>query len=139
MIEVALAATVSLHRVEAELERGDPLRSVGAADRGVHRALDRDRARLDQLRPVVDLIECVEVSDTPRIGDRDEAVELPEVLHREGDALLVREAPQDVRGDRAAEMGVQLGEAFHGESLESRFRRRAMSGARRGLSISSAA
>src|SRR5207247_10393455 len=66
----------------------------------------------------VDLVEGVEVRETARIGDRDEAVELPEVLHREGDALLVREAPEDVGGDRAAEMGVQLGEAFHGGSLE---------------------
>src|SRR6267142_628607 len=54
----------------------------------------------------------------PRIGDRDEAVELPEVLHRERDALLVREAPEDVRGNRPAEVGVQLGESFHEESLE---------------------
>ncbi|MGZ8739995.1 MAG: DUF6636 domain-containing protein [Gaiellaceae bacterium] len=30
----------------------------------------------------------------------------------------MREAPEDVGGDRAAEVCVQLGEAFHGESLE---------------------
>ena len=37
VVEVALAAAVPLHRVEAELERRDPLRAVRAADRGVHR------------------------------------------------------------------------------------------------------
>src|SRR5258705_1551650 len=118
VVEIALATAVSLHRVEAELERRDPLRAVRAADSGVHRPLDGDRARLDQLRPVVDLVERVEVRDTARIGDRDEAVELPEVLHRERDALLVREAPEDVRGNRPAEVGVQFGESFHEESLE---------------------
>ena len=118
VVEVALAAAVPLHRVEAELERRDPLRAVGAADRGVHRALDRDRARLDQLGPVVDLVECVEVRDATRVGDGDEPVELPVVLDRQRDALLVGEAPEDVRGNRAAEVGVELGEALHGGSLE---------------------
>ena len=33
VVEVALAAAVPLHRVEAQLERRDPLRAVGAADR----------------------------------------------------------------------------------------------------------
>ncbi|MDX6540223.1 MAG: hypothetical protein QOI71_1833, partial [Gaiellales bacterium] len=40
-------------------------------------------------------------------------VELPEVFDRQRDSLLVRKAPEDVGGNRAAEMGVQLGEAFH--------------------------
>ena len=40
VVEVALAAPVALHRVEAQLERRDPLRAVGAADRPVHGALD---------------------------------------------------------------------------------------------------
>src|SRR5258705_3502320 len=112
VVEIALATAVSLHRVEAELERRDPLRAVRAADGGVHRPLDGDRARLNQLRPVVNLVERVEVRDTARIGDRDEAVELPEVLHPERDALLVREAPEDVRGNPPAGGGVQLGAAF---------------------------
>ena len=80
VVEVALAAAVSLHRVEAELERRDPLRAVRAADRAVHGALDRERRRLDQLRPVVDLVELVETLHAVRIGDGDERVELPEVL-----------------------------------------------------------
>ena len=112
VVEVALAAAVPLHRVEAQLERRDPLRAVRAADRRVHRALDRERARLDQLRPVVDRVERVQVGDAARVGDGDEPVELPVVLHRERDALLVREGPEDLRGDRPAEVGVQLGEAL---------------------------
>ena len=114
MVEVALAAAVALHRVEAQLERRDPLRAVGAADRAVHRALDRERGGLDQLRPVVDRVERVEVLDAARIRDGDEPLELPVVLHRQGDPLLVGEAPEDVRGDRAAEVGVELGEALVG-------------------------
>ena len=110
VVEVALAAAVPLHRVEAQLERRDPLRAVGAADRAVHRALDRERARLDQLRPVVDRVERVEVGHAARVGDRDEPVEVPVVLDRQRDPLLVRERPEDVGGDRAAEVGVQLGE-----------------------------
>ena len=114
VVEVALAAPVALHRVEAELERRDPLRAVGAADRAVHRPLDREWGGLDQLRPVVDRVERVEVLDAARVGDGDEPVELPVVLHRQRDPLLVREAPEDVGGDRAAEVGVELGEAFVG-------------------------
>jgi hypothetical protein len=109
VVEIALAAAVALHRVEAQLQRRDRLRAVGAADRRVHRALDRERARLDQLRPVVDRVQSVQIRHPARVADRDEAVELPVVLHGQVDALLVREAPHDLRGDGAAEMGVQLG------------------------------
>ena len=42
VVEIALAAAVPLHRVEAELERRDPLAAVGAADGAVHGLLDRD-------------------------------------------------------------------------------------------------
>ena len=56
-------------------------------------------------------VERVEVLDAARVGDGDERVELPEVLDRERDPLLVRERPEDVGGDGAAEVGVQLGEA----------------------------
>ena len=64
--------------------------------------------------------------DAARIADGHEAVELPEVLYRERDPLFVGEAPHDVRGDRAAEVGVQLGQAtfeqlaeIHAASLRS--------------------
>ena len=117
MVEVALAAAVPLHRVEAQLERRDPLRAVRAADRAVHRDLDSGRARLDQLRPVVDRVERVEVGHAARVGHGHEPVEVPEVLDRKRDALPVGERPEDVGGDRAAEVGVQLGEAFHRRSL----------------------
>ena len=112
VVEVALASAVSLHRVEPQLERRDPLRAIGATDGAVHRALDRDRRRLDDLRPVVDLVELVEPLHPVRVGHRDERVELPVVLHRERDPLLVGDRPEDVGGDRASEMGVQLGEPF---------------------------
>ena len=112
MVEIALAAAVALHRVEAELERRDPLRAVGAPDRGVHGALDRERGGLDQLRPVVDPVERVEVGDAARVGDRDERVELPVVLDRERDPLLVRERPEDLGRDGAAEVGVELSETL---------------------------
>src|ERR687887_1663248 len=79
VVEVALAAAVSLHRIEAELERRDVLAAVRAADRAVDGLLDRDRARLDELRPVVDLVEGGEALDAPWI-DRDEVDELPVVL-----------------------------------------------------------
>ena len=114
VVEVALAAAVAFHRVEAQLESGDPLRAVGAADRAVDRSLDRERGRLDQLGPVVDRVERIEVLDPARVGDRDERLELPVVLHRECDSLFVRKAPEDVGCDRAAEVGVELGEALSG-------------------------
>src|SRR5205085_12527959 len=60
-----------------------------------------------------DRVEGVEVRDAARIGDGDEPVELPEVLDRECDPLLVREAPEDLGGDRAAQVRVQLGQALH--------------------------
>ena len=110
VVEVALAAAVALHRVEAELERRDVLRAVGAADRAVDGAFDGERGGLDQLGPVVDAVERVEVLDAAGVRDGDERVELPVVLHRQRDALLVRERPEDVGGDGAAEVGVQLGE-----------------------------
>ncbi len=117
VVEVALAAAVALHRVEAQLERRDLLRAVRAADRRVHRHLHRHRARLDQLRPVVDLVERVEVRHAARIAHRDEPVEVPVVLHRQRDALLVRQRPEDVGRDRASEVGVQLGETVHRSSV----------------------
>ena len=61
---------------------------------------------------MVDPVERVEVLDPARVGDGDERVELPVVLHRQRDPLLVRERPEDVGGDRAAEVGVQLGETL---------------------------
>jgi hypothetical protein len=96
VVEVAFPAAVALHRVEAELEGCDPLRAVRAADRAVYRALDCDRGGLDQLRPVVDLVELVQAAHAVRVGDGHERVERPEVPNREGDPLLVGEAPEDV-------------------------------------------
>ena len=135
VVEVALAAAVALHRVEAQLERRDPLRAVGAADRRVHRALDRDRRRLDQLRPVVDRVERVEVRHAAGVGDRDEAVEVPVVLDRQRDPLLVGEAPEDLGRDRAAEVGVELREAVTIHPGDRNDDRRTRSRASRGSSL----
>jgi hypothetical protein len=107
VVEVALAAAVSLHRVEAHLERRDVLLAIGAADRAVHRALDRERARLDDLRPLVDRVELGEPLDAARV-DRHETDEVPVVLDGKGDALLVGERPHDRRVDRATEVRVEL-------------------------------
>ena len=61
--------------------------------------------------------DVIGILDALRIRAGDEAVELPVVLHRERDALLVREAPEDLRGDRAPQVRVQLGEPVHRPSL----------------------
>jgi hypothetical protein len=61
---------------------------------------------------VADPVERVQIGNAARIRHRDEAVELPVVARRQIDALLVREAPHDVGGDRASEVRVKLGEAF---------------------------
>ena len=114
MVEVALAAAVALHRVEAHLAGRDALRAVAAADHAVHAALDGERARLDQLGDVVDLVERVEPVDAARIGDRDHPVELPVVARRQRDALRVRGLPHHVRRHRAAEVSVELGHRLVG-------------------------
>jgi hypothetical protein len=69
---------------------------------------------------VVDLVQRVQVFHAARVGHGHERVELPVVLDGQRDPLLVRERPEDVGGDRAAEMGVQLGETpfDHRASLE---------------------
>jgi hypothetical protein len=120
----------------------DPLRAVGAADRGVDGALDGERARLDQLRPLVDPVERGQVGDFARVGDGDELDELPVVLHRQRDPLLVRQCPQDLGRDRAAEVGVQLGEAFlvgHPPSLPASLRSRRQGRDPRGIPSRNAA
>ena len=54
----------------------------------------------------------VEIGDTARVGDGHEPFELPVVTRGQRNSLFVREAPENVGGDRAAEMGVQFGEAL---------------------------
>ena len=108
VVEILLAATVALHRVEAQLEAGHVVLAVRAADDLVDAALDRDRARLDQLGPVEEVE--VRLEAAPPATDRDEVAERPVVLGRQPDALGVRDAPHDCRRDRGAEMDVQLGQ-----------------------------
>ena len=109
VVEVLLAAPVPLHRVEAQLHRRDVVLAVRAADDLVDRALDGDRARLDELGPVEQLQVAVEALGPPGM-DRDQVAELPVVAGRELDALRVGDRPHDRRGDRGAEVAVELGE-----------------------------
>ena len=60
VVEVLLAAAVSLHRVEAQLHRRDVVLAVRAADDLVDAALDRERRALDELGPVEQLQVAVE-------------------------------------------------------------------------------
>ena len=94
VVKVLLAAAVPLHRVEPELHRGDIVLAICAAHHLVDRALDRDRRRLDQLRPVEEVKVAVE-RVIVRVGDRDHVPELPVVLGREPDPLAVGDAPHD--------------------------------------------
>ena len=107
VVEVLLAAAVSLHRVEAELHRRDVVLAVGAADDLVDGALDRERRALDELGPVEQLQVAVERAVPPgRHGDH--VAEFPVVLGRQLDALGMGDPPHDRRGHRAAEMAVEL-------------------------------
>jgi hypothetical protein len=108
VVEVLLPAAVALHRVEAQLELGDVVLAVGAADDLVHAALDRDRARLDELGPVEEVE--VRVEALAPAPDGDEVAERPVVLRRQADALGVGDAPHDCRCDRRAEVHVELAE-----------------------------
>jgi hypothetical protein len=107
VVEVLLAAAVPLHRVEAELHRRDVVLAVRAADDLVNAPLDRQRRALDELGPVEQLEVAVERAIAPR-GHGDHVPEFPVVLGRELDPLGVRDPPHDRRGDRAAEMAMEL-------------------------------
>ena len=75
---------------------------------------ERSTARgLDWISSVhlVDRVELGQPVDSARIGDRNEPLEVPVVLDRQGDPLLVRERPHHRWMDRPAEVGVELGQA----------------------------
>ena len=109
VVEVLLAAAVSLHRVEAQLHGGDVVLPVRPADDLVDGTLDGERAALDQLGPVEELEIAIEGAVPPR-RHRDHVAELPVVLRRELDPLRMGDAPHDRRSHGAAEMTVELGE-----------------------------
>ena len=109
VVEVLLAPAVALHRVVAELERGDVRLPVRAAHDLVYRFLHGQRARLDQLGPAVQREEVLE--RLPLLpADGDEIHELPVVLRRKTDALLGGDAPHRSGVDRAAEVDMELRE-----------------------------
>jgi hypothetical protein len=58
----------------------------------VHRLLDRERARLDQLRPVVEREEVFERL-LRLLANGDQIDEFPIVLGRQANSLVVRNAP----------------------------------------------
>jgi hypothetical protein len=70
---------------------------------------DRERAGLDQLGPVVQREERFE-RFALTLADGDEVDELPVILRRKTDTLLVRDAPERGRVNGTAEMDVELGE-----------------------------
>ena len=109
VVEILLAATVSLHRVEAQLHGRDVVLAIRAADNLVDRTLDSERRALDELGPVEELEVPVKRA-VPACRNRDHVPELPVVLCRELDPLGVGDPPHDRRGDRAAEMTVELGQ-----------------------------
>jgi len=64
---------------------------------------------LDQLGPVIQREERLE-RFALALPDRDQVHELPVVLRRKPDALVVRDAPERRGVDRAAEVDMQLGQ-----------------------------
>ena len=112
VVQVLLAAAVALHRVEAQLQAGDVVLAVGAADDLVHAALDGGGAGLDQLGPVEEVE--VGLEGAAPAADGDQVPELPVVLGRQPDALGVGDAPHDGRRDRRAQVDVQLGQGSGG-------------------------
>ena len=106
VVEILLAAAVALHRIEAQLELGHVVLSIGAADHLVHAALDRDRARLDQLGPMEEVEIGLEGPAATPGGD--ELAKRPVVLRRQADPLRVRNAPHDGGRHRRSEVHVEL-------------------------------
>ena len=116
VVQVLLAAAVAFHGVEAQLHGGDVVLAVGAADDFVDGPLDSQRRRLDQLGPVEKLQVLVEGVTAPCRG-RDHLAELPVVLRRQLDALLVGDAPHDGGRDGPTEVAVKLGERHPARQL----------------------
>src|SRR5713226_8051947 len=68
VVEVALAATIPLHGIEAQLHGGDVALAIPAADDLVDAALDGLGTGLDQLRPVEQLGVVVQALDASVMG-----------------------------------------------------------------------
>ena len=115
VVEVELGVQVALHRVEAQLDLRDARAAVLLADHLVDGALDRRGRALNLLRPLVHDLQ-VAVEAVHLVGRRgDQLDELEVVLHRQLEALLVGDGPEDVRGDGAADVNVQVDQlAGHG-------------------------
>ena len=107
VVEVALPAAIPFHGVIAELESRNVRLAVSAADNLVDGLLDRQRARLNELGPVVERQEVFK-GFLRLLADRDQIDEFPVVLGRQANPLVMRNSPHRRRIDGAAEMDVQL-------------------------------
>src|SRR5262249_30053186 len=111
VVEVLLALAVALHWVEAQFKRRDIATAIGAADNFVDRALDGQWTRLYQLGPAEYLVILGEIVHLVGVADGDQFDELPVILTRQPDALLVSNAPHDWRVHCAANVRMQLGKS----------------------------
>ena len=90
------------------IQRAHP-RGRGAADDVIDGLLDRERARLDKLCPVVQSEEILERL-LRLLADRDEIHELPIILGRQANSLVMRNSPHRGRIDGTTQVDVQFGE-----------------------------
>ena len=120
VVEVALAAQVPLHGVEAELDRRDARGAVLLADDRVDRALDGRGRRLDALGPPVEDVEvAVQRLDAVRVRV-DEVLELRVGLHGQLEPVVVGDLPEHVRRHRRADVDVEVDELGRLEDLPRR-------------------
>jgi hypothetical protein len=100
VVQVPLAAQVALHGVEAQLEQGHPAGAELLADDLVDRPLDGRWRGLNLLGPAVQDLEVVVLGGDLVGAGGHQIPELPEGLHRQLEALIVGNGPQDVGSDR---------------------------------------
>src|SRR2546426_11031271 len=92
VVEILLAATIPLHRVEAKFEESYVVLPVRTGDRLVDGPLDGERARLDQFCPLEHRQVVLEGFHFVRVGC-DEVHELPVILRGKAYPLGVRHPP----------------------------------------------
>jgi hypothetical protein len=110
VVQVALAAQVPLHRVEAQLDQRHAAGAKLLTDDLVDRPLDGRGRRLNLLRPVVQDREVVR-QRRHRLGlRRDQDRGTPVRLHRQLEPLVMRDRPEDVRCHSAADVDVKVGQ-----------------------------
>src|SRR5205823_1713078 len=98
---------IPFHRVIAQLEGRNVRLPVGATDHFVDGLLHRQRARLNELSPVVEREKILERL-LRLLAYRDEIDELPVVLRGKPDPLVMRDSPHRRRIDGATKMDVEF-------------------------------